>query len=118
MDNATAKPLLSNVWYDRFKFLAITVLPSLGSLYFGLAQIWGLPKAEEVVGTITILVTFLGLLLQVSTIKYNKSEAKYDGVINVVETDVKKIFTLELKIEPEDIQTKKDVTLKINQPVL
>lgn len=48
------------------------MLPALGTLYFALAQIWGLPYGEQIVGTITALDAFLGALLGVSTTSYVK----------------------------------------------
>jgi len=56
--------------YDRFKFVALVVLPALGALYFGVAQVWGLPYAEQVVGTITVLDTFLGILIKTQSTTY------------------------------------------------
>ena len=61
---------LSNKTYDFLKWIAIIVLPSLGTLYFGLASIWGFPYGEQVVGTITVIDTFLGALLGISTMNY------------------------------------------------
>ncbi len=84
MATETTKPLFSNATYDRLKFLAMIVLPALGALYFGLAAIWGLPKAEEVVGTITVVDTFLGVLLRVSDSKYRNSDEQYDAAITRV----------------------------------
>ena len=63
--------------YDILKFIAQILLPALGSLYFGLATIWGLPYAEQVIGTITVIDTFLGALLGISTEKYNKEVEEY-----------------------------------------
>lgn len=63
---------LSNQAYDILKWVALIFLPALGTLYFGLAQIWGLPLGEEVVGTITAIDAFLGAILQISTANYNK----------------------------------------------
>jgi hypothetical protein len=37
-----------------------------------LAQIWGFPYGEEIVGTLTIIDTFLGTLLGISSYNYNK----------------------------------------------
>ena len=37
-----------------------------------MAQIWGLPYGEQIVGTITAIDTFLGVLLGISTANYNK----------------------------------------------
>lgn len=63
---------LSNKWYDRLKFLAQVVLPAAGTLYFALAQIWGLPFGEQIVGTLTAIDAFLGALLGISTAQYRK----------------------------------------------
>ena len=63
---------MSNKLYDVLKFIALIVLPALGGLYFGLAQLWRLPLSEEIVGTITLVDTFLGTLLGISTYQYNK----------------------------------------------
>lgn len=63
---------MSNKTYDILKWIAQIVLPALGTLYFAIASIWGLPFAEQVVGTITAIDTFLGALLGFSSIQYNK----------------------------------------------
>lgn len=60
--------------YKTLKVIAQIVLPALGTLYFSLAQIWGLPYGEEIVGTITAIDTFLGALLKVCSINYKKIE--------------------------------------------
>lgn len=64
---------LSNKTYDMLKWIAQYLLPAVGTLYFGLATIWNLPYGEQVVGTITTIDTFLGMLLGISTAQYNKS---------------------------------------------
>lgn len=58
--------------YDILKWIALVFLPALGALYFGLSQIWGLPYGEQIVGTITLIDTFLGALIGISNINYNK----------------------------------------------
>lgn len=63
---------MSNKTYDILKYIALIVLPAVGAAYFGLAQIWGLPFGEEIVGTITVIDTLLGALLKISTDEYNK----------------------------------------------
>lgn len=62
--------ILSNRTYDVLKYFAQVVLPALGTLYFALSQIWGLPYGEEIVGTITAIDTFLGVLLKISSNNY------------------------------------------------
>ena len=63
---------MSNKTYDILKWVAQIFLPALGTLYFALANIWGFPYGEAVVGTITAIDTFLGCLLGISSINYNK----------------------------------------------
>ena len=64
---------MSNKVYDVLKWVAMYLLPALGTLYFALSGIWDLPYGEQVVGTITAVDTFLGVLLGISTSQYNKS---------------------------------------------
>ena len=64
--------MLSNKTYDTLKWIAQFLLPALGTLYFALAGIWNFPYGEQVVGTITAVDTFLGVLLGISTVQYNK----------------------------------------------
>ena len=64
--------MLSNKTYDVLKWIAQILLPAVGTLYFALAQIWGLPYAEQIVGTITAVDAFLGALLGISTALYRK----------------------------------------------
>lgn len=63
---------MSNKVYDVLKWVVMIVLPAIGTLYFALAGIWGFPYAEQIVGTITAVDTFLGVILGISTVKYNK----------------------------------------------
>lgn len=65
---------MSNKMYDILKYIAQIVLPAIATLYFALAGIWGFPYREEIVGTITAVDTFLGVLLKISTDKYNKAK--------------------------------------------
>jgi len=62
--------LLNNRVYDTLKYVAQIVLPAIGALYFGLAKIWGLPDPQLVVGTITAVDVFLGVLLGISNMQY------------------------------------------------
>lgn len=64
---------MSNKVYDVLKWIAMYLLPALGTLYFTMAGIWGLPYGEQVVGSITAVDTFLGVLLGISSAQYNKT---------------------------------------------
>ena len=69
---------MSNKTYDTLKFIAQVVLPALGTLYFALAGIWGFPYGEQIVGTITAVDTFLGVLLGISSAQYNKDGGRHE----------------------------------------
>ena len=64
---------MSNKVYDVLKWIAMYFLPAIGTPYFALSGIWNLPYGEQVVGTITAVDTFLGVLLGISTAQYNKN---------------------------------------------
>ena len=64
---------LSGRTYDILKYLTIIVLPAFGALYAGLSQIWQLPYAAEIPATITVICTFIGAILCISTAQYNKA---------------------------------------------
>lgn len=63
---------ISNKTYDILKWVAQYFLPAIGTLYFTLSGIWGLPYGEQIVGTVTAVDTFLGVILGISTAQYNK----------------------------------------------
>jgi hypothetical protein len=64
--------VLKNSVYDLLKEIAQIYLPALATLYFTLANIWGFPYAEQIVGTISAIDVFLGAVLKISTINYLK----------------------------------------------
>lgn len=66
---------LSNNIYDVLKWLVIIVLPAAATLYNVLAGVWGWPHAEEVVATVTAVDTFLGAVLCISNVKYQKDKS-------------------------------------------
>ena len=63
---------LKNSVYDALKWIVIIVLPAIGSAYTGLSQIWTLPYSSQIPATITVICTFLGAVLCISTAEYNK----------------------------------------------
>ena len=63
---------MNNRTYDILKYIAQIVLPAIGVLWFTISQIWGIPYGEEILGTITAVDCFLGAILGISTMAYNK----------------------------------------------
>lgn len=68
---------MSNKLYDVLKWIAQLFLPAAGALYFALANIWGLPYGEEIVGTITAVDAFLGVILGISSKAYYNDISNY-----------------------------------------
>jgi len=117
-----SKPRLSNTQYDNLKFIAQIVLPALGTLYFAIAGLWHLPYVTEIVGTITAVDVFLGILLGLSSSKYGKRVAaaddaiEEDGVLVVNDTDPNKdSYSFELKTPLDLVGTKKAIKLKVRK---
>jgi imidazoleglycerol phosphate synthase glutamine amidotransferase subunit HisH len=114
--STTKPPLLTSRLYDILKPMTSIVLPGVATFYFALAQIWGLPNAEKVVGTIAALTTLLGVLLGASSKSYNNSEARYGGTIDVAHTaEGKKIFSLKLNTDPDDLEQMGQVLFRIEK---
>lgn len=116
MPNTKNHFMLSETSYNIGKKLVQVVLPAFASLYFGLASIWGLPAAEEVVGTLAVITTFLGVTLGISTRQYEASGAAYDGSMIVTTTeDGPKTFTLEIDEDPEELEKRDSITFKVSK---
>ena len=109
-------PMLGDGAYNVVKKSATIVLPALGTLYFTLSQIWGLPHAEAVVGTIAAVNTFLGVSIQISKKSYYSSNAPYVGEIKVQESPdgSRKVFSLVVDGDPEALEYMDQATFKIN----
>ena len=110
--------LLTGKTYDIMKKIAQIYLPALGTLYFAIAGIWGLPSAEEVVGTIVAVDTFLGIILGISSKNYDNSPMKYDGTMAIVPHEDGS--TLDMKeVDLNALATKDTITFRvIRQQVL
>jgi|JI9StandDraft_1071089.scaffolds.fasta_scaffold441265_1 hypothetical protein len=107
--------ILSNKLYDLLKSITLIVLPALGTLYFALAQIWGLGSGEEVLATTSALAVFLGTVIKLGDRSYNNSEQQYDGEVNVLTNSKGGLkYDLALKGDPEGIQDLSQIKLKIN----
>ena len=69
--------MLENRVYDVLKWLALIALPALATLVSVVLPLWNVVDegtTTAIVGTITAVATFLGALLGVSTVKYNKQK--------------------------------------------
>lgn len=105
--------LMSDKLYNILKHAAAIGLPALSALYYTVAQIWNIPDTKEVMGTIAAVNTFIGALVGVSYVKYNNSGAKYVGALEVSDTGTKKVFSLNLNSDPQDIEQMSEATFKV-----
>lgn len=99
---------LTDKVYDTLKWIAQLVLPALGTLYFTLSGIWGLPYGEQVVGTIMAIDVFLGVILKIST-------SSYQGDGAIVYSDEDDVY-LELETEVDDIANKNFAIFRVQLP--
>lgn len=106
--------LLSNKTYDFLKKLVQLILPAIGSLYFGLGEIWNLPASDKVVASTAVLATFFGVLLRLSSKTYTPESDQYDGDVVVTEDGEDGLtFVLELNGDPNDIPEQDSIRFKV-----
>jgi len=107
--------LLSNRVYDTLKWIAQYLLPAIGTLYIALATIWGLPYGEQIVGSISALTIFIGVILGISSRTYVKSGADTDGTLQIdTSSPEKDIYRLQLNSDLENLAEKAKVSLKVD----
>lgn len=63
---------MNNKTYDILKWITLVALPAITALWLTLANIWGFPYAEAIGATLAAITTFLGALLGISSIQYQK----------------------------------------------
>lgn len=63
---------MTNKLYDILKWVTLVVLPATTTLWLALAAIWSWPYAEAIGATLTAITAFMGTILGVSAIKYQK----------------------------------------------
>jgi hypothetical protein len=105
--------MITGPLYDKLKFLAQILLPALGTLYFTLAGIWGLPAAEQVVGSIVAIDAFLGVALGLSQQAYGRKVGK--GTLHVEKNEEGTGMRLELDETPEQLAGKEEVRFKVQR---
>lgn len=110
LPSSGSKPVLSDRAYRLLKWVSAFILPAFSAFYLALSQIWGLPLAEQIVGTSTALNTLLGGLLAFSTKSYNKSDSKYDGEFELREGQNPRLVMNE---DPEGFEPNKSLNIRI-----
>lgn len=112
---ASTKGVISSTKYDALKHAVQLVLPAIGTLYFALASIWGLPYSEEVIGSLAALAVFLGVVITFLSSAWGNTVA--DGTLDVTQDATgKKTFVLGLNADPETLENQDTVVFKVNKP--
>lgn len=65
-------PVLPDKIYNILKWLCIIVLPALAVFIAKVFEVWGIPYGPQISVTIEYLAVFLGAILCISQIGYNK----------------------------------------------
>ena len=64
--------------YDILKEIALKLLPALELLVLSIFKIWNLPYGTEIASTIAAVDTALGIVLGISSKKYNELVEEFD----------------------------------------
>ena len=81
--------MLSNKTYDILKWVALTAIPAIEVLWLGLGKIWDFPYVVEIGATIACVDVFIGTLLGVDNIQYNKIEPiNIEGMAYIDDVDI------------------------------
>lgn len=111
-----SQSFLDDRTYNTLKFVAQILLPAIGTLYFAIAGLWGLPNATEIVGTIVALDTFLGVLLGLSTQKYKKKRPNVGEIVVTEDHELgRKTFSLDLRNDPDTLDENAEVLFRIKK---
>ena len=110
----TPKPFLSNTLYARLKWATLILLPAVSAAYFALSGVLGFPAAEQVVGTIAVLCTFLGTVLGFSNRQYYNSGAAFDGSVSLEPDYENDITNVGVSIDPAALESgQKELRLRV-----
>ena len=72
--------IFNDKMYNVLKWICMIALPAIATLWFTLGKIWGFHYLAEIEATIIAIDTFLGALLGISNIRYQKKlEGLEDG---------------------------------------
>jgi hypothetical protein len=101
--------------YDILKKMVQIILPAFGVFYMSIGAAWDLPGTKQVSDTIIALCTFIGVLLTLSSRSYNKSDAQYDGALDITQNeDGSKVYSLNLNTDTSVLDSKRNVNFKVD----
>lgn len=117
--------LLSNVSYDTVNNAVTVGLPAAIVLYVALAGYWGWPNTEAIVGSAAAIGVFLGVILKISSNRYQKivkaedaaeiPRGGFDGEV-IINNDDPMVDNFRLVVEktPQELMQSDRIVLKID----
>lgn len=106
--------LVSNRTYDNLKTIVQLVIPAIAVVYYICAVIFDFSNTKFIFGAIVFTELFLGVFLRIAKKIYGDSDAQYGGSIEIVQMpDGKKVYSLVLNGDPEDIDKMSSVVFKV-----
>ena len=106
---------ISNKIYDAIKWIVVIVLPAFITLYSTLGGIWNFPYVQQITGTLAAVDVFLGVIMKISGINYNKT---YDGTLYVDTVTDKETDKYLFEIDDLDTLSEKDkIIVKIDTKI-
>ena len=97
--------------YDILKYMSLIFLPATSAAYFTLASIWGFPNAEQVVGTIAVVETFIGTVVGISSHAYGKNT---DGTLIVNGAPDQELLKLDMNHDLESLVQKNKLNITVS----
>lgn len=104
-----------NKVYNVVKYLVLIAIPAFSTAYFALGDTLGLPAADQVVKTLTVVAALLGSLVGLAARGFNSSDARFDGTLQVDETDTSLIHNLDIQTDPEQLKDQNEILLKVEK---
>lgn len=109
---------LSNRFYDRAKFAVQIVSPAFGVLYTTLAALYHWDNVDQVVGTLTAVTLFVGIVLGISS-KNFQTDGEPGEVVGdfsvTTQEDGLRAVKLNLDRDPEDFVDGTSITFKVSR---
>ena len=103
---------LSDVWYDRLKWVQMIALPAIAAAILALNAYYDIPNQDRIVGTIVVAATLLGALLRKSATDY---EGAGDLVVTTDPVDGAVYLSADLNTHPGGLKPGENVTLNVRK---
>jgi len=103
--------------YDTIKYLALIGLPAIATFVAGMGAIWEWDNTDKVVKSIIAFSTLLGALTVLNKVRWDNSDARFDGTMTVEVTppgEVNEIRHLDVDDPTIDAVTNKgEILMKV-----